>query len=193
MPYDADTDASTVSRRRVLKTTDARRWWRPVLFTGASTERICLRRIGGEQSDTSGTRPSAVETSRGRDTWFGLGAGIDSFDPSYSTSAPAGNVHGLVYDGSSRRTLRGPCPVARADVGTGRGPRGRRRSLRAVHGVGGDGRRGTSSPTTRSSSGTLTTARCDGQQTPDAVVDGNYGIQTKPNSTRASPSTTARK
>jgi ABC-type transport system substrate-binding protein len=29
---------------------------------------------------------------------FGLGAGIDSFDPAYSTSAPAGNVQGLVYE-----------------------------------------------------------------------------------------------
>jgi ABC-type transport system substrate-binding protein len=29
---------------------------------------------------------------------FGLGAGIDSFDPAYSTSAPAGNATGLVYE-----------------------------------------------------------------------------------------------
>jgi ABC-type transport system substrate-binding protein len=38
---------------------------------------------------------------------FGLGAGIDSFDPAYSTSAPAGNAQGLVYESIITTDVRG--------------------------------------------------------------------------------------
>ena len=101
MPYDADTDTSTVSRRRVLKTAGASA---VVAFAGcnAGSDGAEEGESGGEQSlDPVRERAEVAvdDIQEGGTLRFGLGAGIDSFDPSYSTSAPAGNVHGLVYEG----------------------------------------------------------------------------------------------
>jgi ABC-type transport system substrate-binding protein len=38
------------------------------------------------------------DINEGGDLTFGLGAGIDSFDPAYSTSAPASNAYFLIYE-----------------------------------------------------------------------------------------------
>jgi ABC-type transport system substrate-binding protein len=40
-----------------------------------------------------------ADIQEGGDLTFGLGAGIDSFDPAYSTSAPASNAQLLIYEG----------------------------------------------------------------------------------------------
>ncbi|WP_058994370.1 ABC transporter substrate-binding protein [Haloarcula sp. CBA1127] len=97
-----DVDASgtpTVSRRRMLQTTGAATL---TALAGCNTGTN-----DGASSGGGGGAPDPVrervdvdvdEIQEGGTLRFGLGAGIDSFDPSYSTSAPAGNVQELVYE-----------------------------------------------------------------------------------------------
>lgn len=94
----APTEPSTVSRRRVLQSAGAAGL---AALAGCNTGSDG----GGADSGTGDLDPvrervevDVDEIQTGGTVRFGLGAGIDSFDPSYSTSAPAGNAHGLVYE-----------------------------------------------------------------------------------------------
>ncbi|WP_255355544.1 hypothetical protein [Haloarcula sp. CBA1115] len=100
MSQDADASGTpTVSRRRMLQTTGA--------ATLAALAGCNTGTNDGASSGGGGGAPDPVrervdvdvdEIQDGGTLRFGLGAGIDSFDPSYSTNAPSGNVHGLVYE-----------------------------------------------------------------------------------------------
>ncbi|KAA9399949.1 hypothetical protein Har1130_02385 [Haloarcula sp. CBA1130] len=92
MPDDADTKTSTVSRRRVITTAGAST---VVALAGCNTGGDGAgdgESGGGQNLDPVRERAEVAvsDIQEGGTLRFGLGAGIDSFDPSYSTSAPAG-------------------------------------------------------------------------------------------------------
>jgi ABC-type dipeptide transport system, periplasmic component len=97
MPKDVDGNrTSAVSRRRLLKTTGA------ATVAGLAGCNLFSNDGSGEGQNLDPVRERVEvdvdDIQEGGTLTFGLGAGIDSFDPAYSTSAPAGNVHGLVYE-----------------------------------------------------------------------------------------------
>jgi ABC-type transport system substrate-binding protein len=93
---------------RNVSTDDSRRVPRRTVLRGAGVAAAAALAGCGDGDDGDGSvsldpvrervEVALDEIKEGGTLNFGLGAGIDSFDPAYSTSAPAGNAQGLVYE-----------------------------------------------------------------------------------------------